>query len=119
MGIVLVIATILNKSAMGLLTGIGAMSAVLMLIFKDSILGIVAAVQLSGNDMIRIGDWVSIPAHGADGDVIDIKLQTVSIQNFDKTIVNVPIYSLVSSSFKNWRGMNESGGQTNKTPFEY
>ena len=110
-GIVLIISTILNKPAMGLVAGIGAMSAVLMLIFKDSILGLVAAVQLSGNDMIRIGDWVSIPDHGADGDVIDIKLQTVSIQNFDKTIVNVPIYSLVSSSFKNWRGMSESGGR--------
>jgi len=111
MGIALIISTILNKSVLGLLTGIGAMSAVLMLVFKDSILGLVAAVQLSGNDMIRIGDWVSIPAHGADGDVIDIKLQTVTIQNFDKTIVNVPIYSLVSSSFKNWRGMSESGGR--------
>ena len=110
-GLVLIVSTILNKSAMGLVAGIGAMSAVLMLIFKDSILGLVAAVQLSGNDMIRIGDWVSIPDHGADGDVIDIKLQTVSIQNFDKTIVSVPIYSLVSSSFKNWRGMSESGGR--------
>jgi miniconductance mechanosensitive channel len=111
MAIVLMIAVILNKSALGLLSGIGAMSAVLMLVFKDSILGLVAAVQLSGNDMIRIGDWVSIPSHGADGDVIDIKLQTVSIQNFDKTIVNVPIYSLISSSFKNWRGMSESNGR--------
>lgn len=111
LGLILIISTILNKSAMGLLTGIGAMSAVLMLIFKDSLMGLVAAIQLSGNDMIRIGDWVSIPAHGADGDVIDIKLQTVSIQNFDNTIVNVPIYSLVSSSFKNWRGMSESGGR--------
>ncbi|MBI9105860.1 MAG: mechanosensitive ion channel [Spirochaetales bacterium] len=111
MGIVLIIANLLNKSALGLLSGIGAMSAVLMLIFKDSILGLVAAIQLSGNDMIRIGDWVSIPDHGADGDVVDIKLQTVSIQNFDKTIVNVPIYSLISSSFKNWRGMSESGGR--------
>ncbi|MDC7227368.1 MAG: mechanosensitive ion channel [Spirochaetales bacterium] len=110
-GTVLIISIILNQSVIGLLTGIGAMSAVLMLVFKDSILGLVAAVQLSGNDMIRIGDWVSIPAHGADGDVIDIKLQTVSIQNFDKTIVNVPIYSLVSSSFKNWRGMSESDGR--------
>ena len=110
-GLVLIISTLLNKSALGLVAGIGAMSAVLMLIFKDSILGLVAAVQLSGNDMIRIGDWVSVPDHGADGDVIDIKLQTVSIQNFDKTIVNVPIYSLVSSSFKNWRGMSESGGR--------
>ena len=110
-GIVLVITTILNKSALGLLSGIGALSAVIMLIFKDSILGLVAAIQLSGNDMVRIGDWITVPAHGADGDVIDIKLQTITIQNFDKTIVSVPIYSLVSSSFKNWRGMSDSDGR--------
>ncbi len=109
--IILIVTTLLNKSALGLLSGIGALSAVIMLIFKDSILGLVAAIQLSGNDMIRIGDWITVPAHGADGDVIDIKLQTVTIQNFDKTIVNVPIYSLVSSSFKNWRGMSESDGR--------
>jgi miniconductance mechanosensitive channel len=111
LGIVLVITTILDKSALGLLSGIGAFSAVLMLIFKDSILGLVASIQLSGNDMIRIGDWVSVPDFGADGDVVDIKLQTVTIQNFDKTLVNVPIYSLISSSFKNWRGMSDSGGR--------
>jgi len=110
-GIVLVITTLLDKSAMGLLSGIGAFSAVLLLVFKDSILGLVASIQLTGNDMIRIGDWVSVPDYGADGDVIDIKLQTVTIQNFDKTLVNVPIYSLISSSFKNWRGMSESGGR--------
>ncbi|MBI9099515.1 MAG: mechanosensitive ion channel [Spirochaetaceae bacterium] len=111
LGMALVITTILNKSALGLISGIGALSAVLMLIFKDSILGLVAAVQLSGNDMIHIGDWISVPDYGADGDVIDIKLQTVTIQNFDKTLVNVPIYSLISSSFKNWRGMSDSGGR--------
>lgn len=111
MGIVLVITTLLDKSALGLLSGIGAFSAVLMLIFKDSILGLVASVQLTGNDMIRIGDWISVPDFGADGDVVDIKLQTVTIQNFDKTMVNLPIYSLISSSFKNWRGMSESGGR--------
>lgn len=110
-GLILIVTTILDKSAIGLLSGIGAFSAVLMLIFKDSILGLVASIQLSGNDMIRIGDWVSVPDFGADGDVIDIKLQTVTIQNFDKTLVNVPIYSLISSSFKNWRGMSESGGR--------
>jgi len=110
-GIILIVTTILDKSALGLLSGIGALSAVLMLIFKDSILGLVAAIQLSGNDMIRIGDWVTVPSFGADGDVIDIKLQTVSIQNFDKTIVSVPIYSLISSSFKNWRGMSDSDGR--------
>jgi miniconductance mechanosensitive channel len=110
-GIIVIIAVILNKSTLGLLSGIGALSAVLMLIFKDSILGLVAGIQLSGNDMIRIGDWVTVPDYGADGDVIDIKLQTVTIQNFDKTIVSVPIYSLISSSFKNWRGMSDSGGR--------
>ncbi|RLD32788.1 MAG: mechanosensitive ion channel family protein [Bacteroidetes bacterium] len=110
-GIILIVTTILDKSALGLLSGIGALSAVLMLVFKDSILGLVAAIQLSGNDMIQIGDWVTVPSFGADGDVIDIKLQTVSIQNFDKTIVSVPIYSLISSSFKNWRGMSESDGR--------
>jgi miniconductance mechanosensitive channel len=110
-GIILIVTTILDKSALGLLSGIGALSAVLMLVFKDSILGIVAAIQLSGNDMIRIGDWVTVPSCGADGDVIDIKLQTVTIQNFDKTIINVPIYSLISSSFKNWRGMSDSDGR--------
>ena len=110
-GMILIVTTILDKSALGLLSGIGALSAVLMLVFKDSILGLVAAIQLSGNDMIRIGDWVTVPSFGADGDVIDIKLQTVSIQNFDKTIVSVPIYSLISSSFKNWRGMSDSDGR--------
>lgn len=110
-GFILIVTTILNKSAFGLLSGIGALSAVIMLVFKDSILGLVAAVQLSGNDMVRIGDWITVPAYGADGDVVDIKLQTVTVQNFDKTIVSVPIYSLVSSSFKNWRGMQASGGR--------
>lgn len=110
-GVVLIITTLLNKSALGLLSGIGALSAVIMLIFKDSILGLVAAIQLSANDMVRIGDWITVPAHGADGNVLDIKLQTVTIQNFDKTIVSVPIYSLVSSSFKNWRGMSDSDGR--------
>ena len=110
-GVILIVTTILDKSAWGLLSGIGALSAVLMLVFKDSILGLVAAIQLSGNDMIRIGDWVTVPDYGADGDVIDIKLQTVTIQNFDKTIVSVPIYSLISSSFKNWRGMSDSDGR--------
>ena len=110
-GIVVMITTILNKSALGLLSGIGALSAVIILVFRDSILGLVASVQLSGNDMVRIGDWITVPSYGADGDVVDITLQTVTVQNFDKTIVTVPIYSLVSSSFKNWRGMSDSGGR--------
>lgn len=110
-GVILIVTTILDKSPLGLLSGIGALSAVIMLVFKDSILGLVAAIQLSGNDMIRIGDWITVPTYGADGDVVDIKLQTVTIQNFDKTIVSVPIYSLISSSFKNWRGMSDSDGR--------
>ncbi len=111
MVIVLVISILIDRSALGLLSGIGALSAVLMLVFKDSILGLVAAIQLSGNDMVRIGDWITVPGQGADGDVIDIKLQTVTVQNFDKTIVSVPIYNLISGSFTNWRGMSESGGR--------
>jgi miniconductance mechanosensitive channel len=110
-GVILIVTTILDKSALGLLSGIGALSAVLMLVFKDSILGLVAAIQLSGNDMIHIGDWVTVPAYGADGDVVDINLQTVTIQNFDKTIVSVPIYSLISSCFKNWLGISDSDGR--------
>ena len=110
-GLILMITTLLNQSALGLLSGIGALSAVILLVFKDSILGLVASIQLSGNDFVRIGDWIEMPSAGADGEVTDITLQTVLVRNWDKTIVTVPIYSLVSSSFKNWRGMNESGGR--------
>ena len=110
-GVIIVITTLINRSPLGLLSGIGAMSAIILLVFKDAILGLVASIQLTGNDMIRIGDWVTVPAYGADGDVIDITLQTVTVQNFDKTIVSVPIYSFVSNSFRNWRGMSDSGGR--------
>jgi len=110
-GSILMITTILNVSPLGILSGLGAMSAVLMLVFKDSILGLVAGMQLSSNDMVRIGDWIEMPAHNADGNVIDITLQSVKVQNWDKTITTVPIYALVSGSFKNWRGMSESGGR--------
>ena len=111
MGIGLVITTILNKSPIALLSGIGALSAVLLLVFKDSILGFVASIQLTANNMVRIGDWIEMPQYGADGDVIDVTLQSVKVQNWDKTITTIPIYSLVSGSFKNWRGMSESGGR--------
>ncbi len=87
------------------------MTAVLLLIFKDSILGLVAGIQISSNDMVRLGDWVEMPKHGADGDVIDISLTTVKIQNFDKTITTIPTYTMVSDSFKNWRGMSQSAGR--------
>ena len=95
----------------GILTGLGAMTAVLILVFKDSILGFVASMQLSMNDMVRIGDWIEMPKFGADGDVIDVTLHTVKVQNWDKTITTIPSYALISDSFKNWRGMSESGGR--------
>lgn len=110
-GGVLVVTTILDRSPLGILSGIGALSAVLLLVFRDAILGLVAGLQLSGNRMVRIGDWIEMPKYGADGDVVDITLQSVMVQNFDKTITTIPIYSLVSDSFKNWRGMSESGGR--------
>ncbi len=110
-GIILIVTTLLNKSPLGLLSGIGALSAVLMLVFKDSILGLVASIQLSANNMVKLGDWIEMPAYGADGDVIEINLQSIKVQNWDKTISSIPIYAFVSSSFKNWRGMQESGGR--------
>ncbi|TCO07635.1 mechanosensitive ion channel family protein [Natronoflexus pectinivorans] len=91
--------------------GMGAMAAVLMLIFKDSILGLTAGIQLSANKMVRVGDWISMPSHNADGDVIEITLNTVKVQNWDRTITTIPTYALVSSPFINWRGMEESGGR--------
>ncbi len=105
------IATLLEREPWGLLTGLGAMSAVLLLVFRDSILGFVASVQLAGNDMIHIGDWIEMPDYGADGDVIDISLHTLKVQNWDKTISTIPTQALISNSFKNWRGMQESGGR--------
>jgi miniconductance mechanosensitive channel len=106
-----VVGILLNKSVLPILTGLGAMTAIILLIFKDSLLGLVASIQLSGNDMVRIGDWISMPKYGADGDVTDITLTTVKVQNWDKTISYIPAYALVSDSYKNWRGMEESGGR--------
>lgn len=108
---VLIVATLLNRSPLLLLSGLGAMSAVLMLVFKDTILSFVAGVQLSSNDMLRVGDWIEMPQVGADGFVIDIALNTVKVQNFDKTITTIPTWRLMTDSFKNWRGMFESGGR--------
>lgn len=105
------IATLLNKSPAGFLAGLGALSAVLMLVFRDSIMGLVAGIQITANDMVRIGDWISLPNYGADGDVIDITLHTVKIRNFDKTISTIPTHALINDSFKNWRGMQEAGGR--------
>ncbi|WP_430391519.1 mechanosensitive ion channel domain-containing protein [Dyella sp. 20L07] len=100
-----------GRSVGWMLSGLGAMSAVLMLIFKDTILGFVAGVQLSSNDMLRVGDWITMPSAGADGDVLDISLYTVKVRNFDQTIVTVPTWKLISESYQNWRGMTESGGR--------
>ena len=108
---VAMIAALLDKSPVIVLSGLGAMSAVLMLVFKDTILSFTAGVQLSGNDMLRVGDWIEMPQVGADGDVIDIALNTVKVQNGDKTITTIPTWRLVSESFKNWRGMRDSGGR--------
>jgi miniconductance mechanosensitive channel len=105
------IAALLNKSPSGFLAGLGALSAVLMLVFKDSITGLVAGIQITANDMVRIGDWIEMPNYNADGDVIDITLHTVKVRNFDKTFSTVPTQALITNSFKNWRGMQESGGR--------
>ncbi len=102
---------ITGKEITTFLTAMGALSAVILLIFKDTILGFVASIQLSTNDLIRIGDWITMEQYGADGDVIEINLNSVKIQNFDKTITTIPTYKLISDSFKNWRGMSESNGR--------
>jgi len=110
-GIILIISILINQNATAILTGLGASAAILMLIFKDSILGLVAGVQLSANDMLRPGDWITMTKYGADGYVVEVSLTTVKVQNFDKTITTIPPYALVSDSFQNWRGMRESGGR--------
>lgn len=108
---IVIIGTLMNQNPLVLLSGIGALAAVFSFVFKDSILGFIAGIQLTSNDMLRIGDWIEIPKFGADGDVIDVTLNTVQVQNFDKTIVSIPAYALVTDSFKNWRGMTEFGGR--------
>ncbi|HCM13864.1 MAG TPA: mechanosensitive ion channel protein MscS [Lachnospiraceae bacterium] len=110
LGIIL-IANFMNESPLILLSGIGAFAAVFSFVFKDTILGFIAGIQLTTNDMLRIGDWIEMEKYGADGDVIDIALNTIKVQNFDKTIVTIPAYAFVSDSFKNWRGMKEYGGR--------
>lgn len=108
---ILVIATLMDRSPVILLSGIGAMAAVLMLIFQDTLLSLVASVQISSNDIIRVGDWIEVPQLNADGFVIDIALHTVKVQNWDKTITTIPTKRFITDSFKNWRGMFESGGR--------
>ncbi|HUF46423.1 MAG TPA: mechanosensitive ion channel domain-containing protein [Vicinamibacterales bacterium] len=106
-----VLSLVLGKSPVLLFSGLGAMTAVLMLVFKDAILGFVGGIQLSANQMVAPGDWIEMPKYGADGDVIEVALTTVKVQNWDKTITTIPTYALISESFKNWRGMSESGGR--------
>lgn len=109
--LVLIIAALFDRSPLLLLSGLGAMAAVLMLVFQDTILSLVASVQISSNDVLRVGDWVEMPQLNADGDVIDIALHTVKIQNWDKTITTIPTRRFMTDPFKNWRGMQESGGR--------
>ncbi len=110
-GGVIIVAILTGQSVGYFVTGLGAMTAVLLLVFKDTILSLVASVQLTQNDMVRVGDWIEIPGTGVDGDVIDVALHTVKIQNWDKTIATVPTAQLIQKPFRNWRGMSESGGR--------
>lgn len=110
-GAIIIIATLVDKSPWSLLAGLGAISAVLLLIFKDTILSLVASVQLNSNDMLRIGDWIAMPSADADGFVIDVALNTVKVQNWDKTVSTIPTWYLISQSYRNWRGMYDSGGR--------
>ena len=111
LAVIFAISLVIGKSPTLLVSGLGAMTAVLMLVFKDPLIGLIAGIQLSANKMLAIGDWLEMPKYGADGDVIDISLTTVQVQNWDKTISTIPTSALVSDSFKNWRGMSESGGR--------
>lgn len=108
---ILSVAVLMEKSPAVLLTGLGAMTAVLLLVFRDTILGFIASLRIEANEMLRVGDWVEMPKYGADGDVTEIGLHTVKIQNWDKTITTIPTHAFMSDSFKNWRGMTESGGR--------
>jgi miniconductance mechanosensitive channel len=102
---------LLDKSPLGILGGIGALTAILILVFRDTILSLVASIQLVAEDLVRRGDWIEMPDFGADGEVIDIALHTVKVQNWDKTIITIPTYKLIDGSFQNWRGMSEAGGR--------
>ncbi len=110
-GLIVVVSILSGQSPFYLLSGLGALTAVLMLVFKDTILSFVSSIQISSNDLFKVGDWVEAPQFGADGDVIDIGLHTIKIQNWDKTISIIPTHKLIDSSFKNWRGMSDSGGR--------
>ena len=110
-GGIFVVAVLIDRSPVILLSGLGAITAVLMVVFKDTLLSLAASIQLTTQELIRVGDWLEVPQFGADGDVIDVALYTITVQNWDKTISTIPTYQLVSGSFKNWRGMSESGGR--------
>jgi miniconductance mechanosensitive channel len=111
LGLVFVISILLDQDPWGIISSIGAMTAIILLVFKDSILGLVASIQLSGNNLVNVGDWIEVPAYGADGEVTDISLNQIKVQNWNKTISSIPTYALISGTFKNWRGMSESGGR--------
>jgi miniconductance mechanosensitive channel len=110
-GGVMIVSAVLDRSPLLLLSGFGAMTAILLLVFKDTILSLVASVQLTAQDMVRVGDWIEMPQFGADGDVVDVQLHTVKVQNWDKTITTIPTHRLITDSFKNWRGMSETGAR--------
>lgn len=110
-GFIFLFSILTGQKPSGIIAGLGAASAILMLVFKDTIMGFVASIQVSANDMVRLGDWITMPKHNADGDVIQITLTTVKVRNFDKTITTIPPYALVSDSFQNWRGMQDIGGR--------
>ena len=110
-GSIVIISTLVGKNPLAILTGLGAGTAILMLVFRDTIKGFVAGIQLIANDMLRPGDWITVPKYGADGDVIEVTLTTVKVRNWDKTIVTVPPYALINDSFQNWRGMFDTGGR--------
>lgn len=110
-GTIIIISTLIDKNPIAILTGLGAGTAILMLVFQDTIKGLVAGIQLMANDMLRPGDWITMPKYGADGDVMEVSLTTVKVRNWDKTIITVPPYALVNDSFQNWRGMFDIGGR--------
>lgn len=116
--LLLVVAALMDRSPWIFISGLGAMTAVLLLVFRDTLLSLVASIQLTGNDMVHVGDWIEMPKYGADGDVIDIALYTVKVQNWDKTITTIPTYALIQESFKNWRGMSLAGGRRIKRSFQ-
>jgi miniconductance mechanosensitive channel len=109
--VIFIIAALMNKSPLILFSGLGAMTAILLLVFRDTLLSLVAGIQLTANDLVRVGDWIEMPQFNADGDVIDIALNSVSVQNWDKTITVIPTHKFLENSFKNWRGMRETGGR--------